>query len=233
MAQEEATMINEIPRNVSCTAETLAAVIAQYGGVLRRGAHPAEDACCVLEAYSVCLGVPWTDDPVILGMPDIRPLNDARWSSDEVMTTAMIRLAMAYIGWSRWSVGRQRAVMSQVALETVRHLIAELPGLPADLRRQCQTAETLYDAADAARAVARAAGAADVARADAAWAARAAAVAADAARAAAVAARAAARAAAEAAAVVRGERLPDWDAPDHAADHILQTAVQLWIDATT
>lgn len=79
-----------------CTTNSLAAVIAQHGGVLKRGKHNAgSGACCVLEARSACLGLPWTDDPYTVGMPDIRPLNDGPWSSDAVMTEAMMRVSNA------------------------------------------------------------------------------------------------------------------------------------------
>lgn len=54
-----------------CTPATLAEVVARYG-VLRRGGHDvASGECCILEAVSVCDGVPWTDDPDALDRPDV------------------------------------------------------------------------------------------------------------------------------------------------------------------
>ena len=63
----------------TCTVDTLAAVIARHGGLLSSGAHPCSDdgPICVLEARSECLGLPWTDEPMVVGAPDLRGLNDA------------------------------------------------------------------------------------------------------------------------------------------------------------
>lgn len=197
----------------TCTRQTLEQVIAQHGGVLTTGCHDAsaDGPCCIMEARAVCLGLEWTDEPSVVGMPDIRPLNDARWSSDTARTEWMLKLADAYTNWATWSRERQQAVISRVVIGTVQHVIAELSPVPDAIRTRCRAVRTLDEAADAA-----AAAGAGAAEADAAWAAWAAEAAAGAAEAdAAGAARAAA-----------------W-AARAAADQMLITACQVWIDATT
>src|SRR3990167_3864580 len=137
----------------NCTEETLTAVIARFGGRLVPGRHAADTgACCVLEARSVCLGIPWTDNPAAVGMPDIRALNDAPWSKAAVRTAAMIRLAAAYDRWATWPAERQTAIMSRVAIAMVREITSDLPGLPVRVVNECKPATTLAMAWSAASA---------------------------------------------------------------------------------
>ena len=136
----------------SCTHQSLTAVIARFGGTLAAGLHPLHDACCVLEARSVCLGLPWTDDPAVLDVPDIRPLNDGL--SDDARTEAMIRLVTALDPWATWSHDRQRAVATRITIETVRQIVADLPGLPPETRHQCREVTDLAAAWAAAWAAA-------------------------------------------------------------------------------
>ena len=179
----------------TCTETTIREVIARHGGVLKSGVQSPEDGqCCVLEARSLCLGMEMTDDPSLVGMPDIRPLNDAGWSSDEKRTEAMIRLCVAYADWSRWTYAQRSRVMSRVAIQTVRRIIGELLVLPEKVREKCRKAEDL-DAAAGAAGDAEAAGYA---------------AAGDAGYAAARAAR---------------------DAEDAARDSVIETAVDIWIEA--
>jgi hypothetical protein len=57
-------------------------VLAQcFGGVLHSGKHAPDGIACALEVASIARGLTWTDAPRRVGLPDLRPLNDARWSS--------------------------------------------------------------------------------------------------------------------------------------------------------
>lgn len=75
----------------------------------------------------------------------------------------MIQLTEALSDWRSWTKARRRAWASEVALETVRQIIAELPGLTTFIREQCRDVADLPAAAgaaaDAAEAAARAVGA--------------------------------------------------------------------------
>ena len=162
-------------------------------GVLRRGAHTPGREFCALEFKSQLDGIPWTDDPVTLAFPDIRPLNDL-FVSDLRRTTALLPLMSVLWDWTHWSPTSKQSFVEELAIRTVNLIIAKLPYISAENRKQCENANTLAAAgaaADAARAAAGTAGAA----ADAARAARAAGAAAGAAYAAARAAGAAADAA--------------------------------------
>ena len=211
----------------------------RFGGRLARGTHEADSVACPLEAAHAAVGDPWSDRPD--KWPDIRPLADAPWSSDQARTEAMVPVLVAYWDWAAWTPARQQAVMAQVVIETVRQLIAQLPELPAAVRIQCQTATTLPQARGAAQAAEAAAAAlravAAVAAVKAERAARASRAAAEAAMAAWAAARAeaamASRAAAEAASrAARAAAEAAW-ASGAAADQVLRRACTLWIAATT
>ena len=90
-----------------CTVSTLEAVIESHGGVLKAGKHSIESGeCCINEARALCLGLPFTDNPEAVGLPDIRSLNDGPWSNDRVRTDAMVRVATALDGWEGW--GREQ-----------------------------------------------------------------------------------------------------------------------------
>ena len=201
----------------------------RFGGRLARGTHEADSVACPLEAAHAAVGDPWSDRPD--KWPDIRPLADAPWSSDQARTEAMVPVLVAYWDWAAWTPARQQAVMAQVVIETVRQLIAQLPELPEAVRDQCRAARTLPQAVraaaavraavravGAARAAAPAVGAARAAFRAAAWAFRAAAGAVGA---------AAAEGAAEAAAWAAA-----W-AAEAQADAVLIRACQIWIAATT
>ena len=136
----------------TCTRDTLERVIARYGDVLTAGSHPDQRACCINEARAVCLGLEWTDNPTMVGLPDIRPLNDGPWSSDAARTAAMIRLATAYDQWATWPPAQQRAVITAVVIGTVQHVISALPSLSDQVRAHCREAQTLKAAEAAAMA---------------------------------------------------------------------------------
>src|SRR5690606_6015529 len=107
----------------------------RFGGVVTFGAH-AKDGCsaCILEALSVCKGIEWTDSPKILGVPDIRPINDAPWSSDAIRTEHMLRLLEAVLPWERWSTKQRQVFAEQLAILTVQETVANLPYLPEEVR---------------------------------------------------------------------------------------------------
>ena len=179
---------------MSCTQTSLMEVIAKHGGVVASGAHSADYTVpdcelCILEMHAACLVdrgelAEITDDPEILGRPDYRRINDARWSSRAVATPHLVRLHMAYDGWAVWSETRRKAITDRIAIETVRRIVAELPRLSDSVRAKCRAVTTLEEARAAAYAAvgaAAAAAAAYAAAADAVYAAAAYAAAADAA----------------------------------------------------
>src|SRR5690606_31928557 len=142
----------------------------RFGGVLNTGKHnPPDGDCnaCILELCSIAMGIDWTDDPELVGLPDIRPINDIQGISPRHRAARMIELATAYWGWSNWTAEERKRTVSRIAILTVNRLIAELPGLSDAIRQQCRDAVTIEDACAAADA-ADAADVADVAAADAA-----------------------------------------------------------------
>ena len=221
---------------MSCTEISLLEVIERHGGVVASGSHEyryGEPDCplCILEAHAACLVERGeldeiTDDPAALGRPDYRPINDAAWSSREVATPHLIRLHMAYDGWAEWGDERRLAVVSRITIETVRRIIAELPGMPNCVRQQCRDVSDLKSAAAAAYVADAAMADAAMARADAA-ADAAANAAANAADAAAWADKAAAAAWAAAWAAAAAAYLAD----KAAADSVLIHAVDIWVGA--
>jgi hypothetical protein len=131
----------------TCTASSLRDAIATHGGgFLSKGDNPAGSGkCCILEAHSVCIGIPWTDDPIENGTWDIRPLNDIDVPGD-IRTEHMVRVMEAYEGATDWPPARQAEVAGRIALETVRKIVSELPGLPESAVEACRRAHSLVDA---------------------------------------------------------------------------------------
>lgn len=119
----------------------------RFGGVVTEGPHEPGGAANILEARSVWLGIRWTDDPRKVGMPDIRPLNDANWPDDEIRTRWMLDLHDALNDWAKWGRERQRRFAQALALRTTRELLP--PTLRAVLPHgadACGQAETLGEA---------------------------------------------------------------------------------------
>ena len=211
-------------------------------GVLTVGTHrPDARAFCALEFSAAVRGNPPSDAPGDL--PDLRPLNDAPWSSDRLRTAHLLPVMAAYWDWGTWSLATQTAVVARVAVLTVNRLIAALPGLSDAVSAQCRSARTLLEARAAAVSAASAAEearmmaakAADWAAAD--WA-RAAARAMEAAAVAVIATSEAtaagvamwsARAAMAAVTVAASAAVAR--AAAREGDAVLITACQLWIDA--
>lgn len=137
-------------------------VQARFGGVLSSGGHEDEyetspDDCpaCVLEALNACHDRPWSDSPEVARTFDIRPLNDAPWSSDAVRTEQMIRLVAAVEGSLDWPKELQQRFVERLAIRTVNVIVAELPYISPEVADQCRNATTLQAAARwAARAAA-------------------------------------------------------------------------------
>lgn len=109
----------------TCTPNRLAQTIAALpGGVLNQGSHCfGEPGCCILEAVAICEGLDKTDNPLTLNRPDIRGLNDAAWSSDEVRTTQMLRLGPLLAAWPLWTLEQRKAFVERVALRIVREIV--------------------------------------------------------------------------------------------------------------
>jgi hypothetical protein len=125
----------------------------RFGGRLSAGCHrPDDGVACALEAAAVARGLPWTDNPSAVGLPDLRPLNDGPWSSDTARTEALVSVAEALWDWAEWTKAQRRAWCETVALRTVRELLPDLLrafGLP-EHAAACAAAGTLPDARAAA-----------------------------------------------------------------------------------
>jgi hypothetical protein len=215
----------------------------KFGGLISRGAHgPESGAACILEVVAQARGLRHTDCPSVVGMPDIRAINDV-FTDDSARSLAMVRLGVALWDWAMWGQERQVAYVRAVALATIREILPialEATGL-SEHAKACRGATDLdaaRAAAAAAAAAARAAAAADAAAAAARAAAAAAAYAVSAAAAYAVsaaAASAAARAASAAAAAAYAARAASAAAAADAADaadarNMTPTlAVDIWV----
>ena len=132
------------------TVEELSAKLVELDkGVLYRGAHQVgTKEFCVLEFRRAVLHQSHSDTPD--DFLDLRALNDAPWSSDTVRTTHLLPVLAALWDWPTWDIKIQRDWATRVALETVRQLVAELPGLPDDMRVRCRNATNLAEARAAA-----------------------------------------------------------------------------------
>src|SRR3990167_876939 len=121
------------------TVDQLQSVLDTYDkGVLSHGAHKAKDgAYCALECISLARHNGrdnFTDDPIQLGMPDIRPLNDGPWSSDSARTKTLLPLLAALSDWALWSKKRQQVWSEYVCIGTVKHLLSVMPCLTESAR---------------------------------------------------------------------------------------------------
>ena len=123
---------------------------SDFGGIIAGGSHAENGEGCTLECYSRMLGLGWTDDPVVLGIWDIRGLNDG-FTDDAERTKWMIPLLWRYQGSRKeWSRERQQKTIERIVIETVRQIVSELPGLPKDVAKQCREADFLSAAHSAA-----------------------------------------------------------------------------------
>jgi hypothetical protein len=204
----------------------------RFGGVIKSGKHNENGECCIFEYASVLKGISWTDLPQLIRCVDIRPLNDARWSSDELRTEWMIKVYDALEGSLDWPKDKLQTWITNVIISLVKEIISELPGLNIQIKKQCKVVTNLREAAGAARAVRTAYAATAVAAAAAADAADAA-YAATAVAAAAAAADAYARAAAYAdTAYAAADAAAYADAyAVVASDKVLIKCCQIWINS--
>jgi hypothetical protein len=105
------------------THPLIATVESRFGGVLTSGSHEPDGHACLLEAVSIARGLDWTDDPSIVRMPDLRGLNDAPWSSDEVRTKHLLPVGVALYDWAEWSEERRQEFAKRVAEQTIRVIV--------------------------------------------------------------------------------------------------------------
>jgi len=214
--------------------ELQAALDTLDDGILKTGKHKPGREFCALEFESQVRKREWSDKPITL--PDLRPLNDAGWSSDKTRTEALLPVMVALWNWAEWSTTKQMEWVNIVRIETVKQIIGDLSTLPDNIKNKCRVVKTAAGAVEAAVEAARAVevvGAAWAARAaraaEAAWAAGAAARAAGAAGAVdAVWASSEAAGAAEAAAWAAARAA---GAAAEAADKVLLKACNIWITA--
>lgn len=138
--------------------EQLQTVLSSRGGVLLSGDHgDCEDGCCLLEAVNLARHGEATDSPKKAGMPDLRPLNDARWSTNALRTKHCLPVALALWDWSAWSVARRLAFAERLAIATVRETFSDMLDAIGLDSSQCRAADTLDSAVDAAARAVRAA----------------------------------------------------------------------------
>jgi hypothetical protein len=80
------------------------------------------------------------------------PLNDACWSSAEVKTETMLPLITAFKHWREWEQSHVKRTVEQIAIKTVKLIIAELDYLPEQARNQCRKVYNTATALEAAQA---------------------------------------------------------------------------------
>lgn len=152
-----------MPYPVMTVAELQAHLDRLDDGILRHGAHSPGREFCALEFKSQVDGIDWTDNPNETGLPDLRPLNDAAWSSDIVRTRALLPVMVALWDWRTWSSVRQQKWLEQIIIETTKQLIAPLPFFKT--RGLLQNIQTIEDVREQSKRAARAAWAAGATRA--------------------------------------------------------------------
>jgi membrane protein involved in colicin uptake len=80
------------------------------------------------------------------------PINNACWSSEEVKTETMLPLVAAFKDWRRWDQQRIKQTVEQIAILTVKRIIAEIDYLPEKTRNQCRNVFDTTTALEAAQA---------------------------------------------------------------------------------
>ena len=129
-------------------------------GVLSYGMHEEGDGLfCALECLSKTRSKsePVTDSPSAerVNTVDIRSLNDMfgmGLEADRLRTIHVLPIVAELSDWSVWSRKRQKRFIEHVIVETVKQIIAELPGLPKDIQNQCRAVNNLAAARSAAYA---------------------------------------------------------------------------------
>src|SRR3990167_4079927 len=121
-------------------------VAERFGGKLMAGKHSEDGEACALECLSAWQGISWTDDPAKTRTFDLRPINDIH-VPDALRAKHLLPVLVAYAGSLDWPQKRQRAVAEKIVIGTVNKIVAELPGLPAEIAEQCRRAATIQAAA--------------------------------------------------------------------------------------
>jgi hypothetical protein len=148
------------------TVQDLKKALKSHGSAaLYDGGHSFTDgACCALECVAVAQAMKrgskpdeeaFTAEPAVLGMPDVRDLNDGQWLSDESRTKHMLPMLAALSGWADWTPSRRELFLKYAAIQTVQQIVSTLPYLPPILRRRCRQVGNLVEARGATKAVAR------------------------------------------------------------------------------
>ena len=101
----------------------VATLRTRFGGVLYAGAHNPDSRACVIEVATVVRKQAWSDDPSAAKLPDLRPLNDALWSSDQARTEALIPIVLALWDWSTWMATQQQRWATKIAERTIREIL--------------------------------------------------------------------------------------------------------------
>ena len=79
------------------------------------------------------------------------PISDACWSSVEVRTEAMLPLIVAFKDWREWDQSHVKWTVEQIAIQTVKRIIAEMDYLPEKTRNQCRNVFNTTTALEAAQ----------------------------------------------------------------------------------
>lgn len=104
---------------------------------------------CAVEYVRLLQGyAPGSDLPRDL-IPDVRPINDAPWPSDEARTAHMAPMMRALYDWPTWPEDRRNRFADRVRRRTVREIIEKLPNLPPEIATRCWEADTADDLAAA------------------------------------------------------------------------------------
>jgi len=131
----------------------IATLDQRFNGILKPGQHAQDGEACVLEARNAALGLEWSDKPN--GFPDIRPINDGPWESDQQRTEHMVPLIIDLWDYPDWSRVRQSTFVEQIALLTIQRLLP-LMLRPIGLVQHADACANATTLKAAARAVARA-----------------------------------------------------------------------------
>jgi hypothetical protein len=129
------------------TADEFPVFVAErFGGKLMKGAHTPNGKACVHEAINVFEGRKWSDSPG--ERIDLRGVNDASWSTDELRTEHMLRVALAVWDWPNWSTERRQAFARRVASETIRRVLPLALRAAASVHPDAEQKAALNAAAD-------------------------------------------------------------------------------------
>ena len=82
------------------------------------------------------------------------PINNACWSSVEVRTETMLPLVAAFKNWREWDQQRIKQAVEQIAILTIKRIIAEIDYLPEKTRNLCRNVFDTTTALKAAQAAA-------------------------------------------------------------------------------